>query len=956
MDFAAKWIWYKQKSYKEYNRTIIARKSFKLGAVYQASIKITADSFYRLYINGKWVNDGPCRSWPEHYQYDEIDVAPYIISGNNEIKVIARYYGTGDFHCVPQQAGLLVQLEIKLHSGEIKIIVSDDSWQVAPAKAWLSNTPKISIQMEPAEYYDARLEDTVGYSKAEVLFDVYDGQWKGLTCRDVALLARKTVLFKSFLGAKIVKCPGFSYIFSPVRFFYPELIEANNHTSVGCGLATILTIEEECSITIAQEGFKFAINGEVRPDGKYHLAAGSYIVSAFVGNVFDHVKDRSITFLTDSSLKLENPIDVKSGNPWCLIPFTEAIFLEDDMVFWWFIRENKEYNQRSKSYLEQVEHFLSSIKDKNSFTKNAGEAVRLPPPEDVFAEDGYWQFRHRKEISNGNSCISNSEAVMRRNGEVIVNPCADGDIELVYDLGEQCCGYYDFELVADDGVEIDIYGIEYITPTGEIQHTDGNRNGMRYITRKGINTFTSLKRRSGRYIYITLRNQKTPVLFRKIQLIESTYPALSIGSFLCNDENLNKIWGISERTLKLCMEDVFTDCPLYEQTLWVGDARNESLFGYYLFDARDIAKRCINITAQSLERFPIVGCQVPSSWKCLLPAWSSLWGISVWEYFFYTGDIKFLRNIWKSVISNLKGAQSFLGKDGLFAAPFWNMFDWANIDQEHKVVLHNSMFLVGAINAALKCAEALDDKTHISWLKEFHTNLRNAINRYWNPQKKAYPDSIYDDGTISDSASQHTGFLSVLYDIVENNNRVHALGNMLYPSDATVKVGSPFASFYLYEALEKIGQENIIIESIYKSYLPMLEVGATTVWESFATGTTGNGKFPTRSHCHAWSSAPVYFLSRIILGIRPIEAGCKAFEVSPMPNGLSWAKGAIATIHGPISVEWSVEGDKMDVVINKPACVRVDFRKNSSLEGMNVNVNADASKCKTTHELEFDVV
>jgi hypothetical protein len=64
-----------------------------LGAAFQASIKITADSFCRLYINGKWVNDGPCRSWPEHYQYDEIDVAPYIISGSNEIKVVARYYG-----------------------------------------------------------------------------------------------------------------------------------------------------------------------------------------------------------------------------------------------------------------------------------------------------------------------------------------------------------------------------------------------------------------------------------------------------------------------------------------------------------------------------------------------------------------------------------------------------------------------------------------------------------------------------------------------------------------------------------------------------------------------------------------------------------------------------------------------------------------------------------------------
>ncbi|MEN6383587.1 MAG: alpha-L-rhamnosidase N-terminal domain-containing protein [Phycisphaerales bacterium] len=958
MDFAAKWIWNKQKSYKEYNRTIIARKLFESSAASRANLKITADSFYRLYINGKWVNDGPCRSWPEHYQYDEIDVTPHIISGRNEIKVIARYYGTGDFHRVPQQAGLLVQLEIELYSGKTKTIVSDDSWQVAPAKAWLSNTPKISIQMEPAEYYDARLEDEVDFSSAEVLFDAYDGKWKGLNRRDVALLTRKTVLFKSFLGAKIVKCEGLSYSFSPVRFFCPELIEANNHTSAGCGLATTLIIEKESNITIVQDGFKFAVNGVINPDGKYHLVAGSYIVLAFVGNVFDHIKDRSITFLTNSSLKLENPIDTKSENPWCLIPFTEALFLEDDTVFWWFIRENKEFATRIKKYLEQVEHFLSSVKDKKSFMKIAAEAFKVPPQDDTFTEDGYWQFRHRKEIGNGRSCVSNPESVIHRNGELIVNQSTDGDIELVYDFGEQCCGYYDFELVADEGIEIDIYGIEYITPTGEIQHTEGNRNGMRYITRKGVNSFTSLKRRSGRYIYITLRNQKTPVKFRRIQLIESIYPAQSIGSFSCSDAKLNKIWEISKRTLKLCMEDVFTDCPLYEQTLWVGDARNESLFGYYLFDSRDIAKRCINITAQSLERFPIVGGQVPSSWKCLLPAWSFLWGISVWEYYFYSGDIKFLKGIWKHVISNLKGAQNFLGKEGLFSAPFWNMFDWALIDQEHKTVLHNSMFLVGAIDVALKCASVLDDKVQISWLKEFRDNLCQAINKCWNPGKKTYPDSIHEDGSVSDSVSQHTSFLSVLYNIVENTNRTYALENILQPSDNTVRVGSPFAMFYLYEALEKIGREDTIIESIYKSYLPMLEVGATTVWEGFANGTIRNGKFPTRSHCHAWSAAPVYFLNRIILGIRQTEVGCNAFEVSPMPNGLLRAKGTVATIYGPISVEWSIDGKKMDIVINKPACIRVDVRENSSLNGIDVNVKmkVDAVRCETKHKLEFDVV
>ncbi len=64
----AKWIWKKQQDYTQYNQTIIARKTFESQDFAKATIKITAVSFYRLYVNERWVNDGPCRSWPEHYQ------------------------------------------------------------------------------------------------------------------------------------------------------------------------------------------------------------------------------------------------------------------------------------------------------------------------------------------------------------------------------------------------------------------------------------------------------------------------------------------------------------------------------------------------------------------------------------------------------------------------------------------------------------------------------------------------------------------------------------------------------------------------------------------------------------------------------------------------------------------------------------------------------------------------
>ena len=127
----AKWIWQDGQDCKAYNQMIVARKTFLLDQPRTAVLRITADTFYRLMINGRWVNDGPARSWPEHFQYDVLDVTSYLHAGENEISIIARYYGVGDFHHVPKQAGLLAQLDVTAADGQTTSVVSDGTWEAA---------------------------------------------------------------------------------------------------------------------------------------------------------------------------------------------------------------------------------------------------------------------------------------------------------------------------------------------------------------------------------------------------------------------------------------------------------------------------------------------------------------------------------------------------------------------------------------------------------------------------------------------------------------------------------------------------------------------------------------------------------------------------------------------------------------------------------------------------------
>jgi len=154
-----------------------------------------------------------------------------------------------------------------------------------------------------------------------------------------------------------------------------------------------------------------------------------------------------------------------------------------------------------------------------------------------------------------------------------------------------------------------------------------------------------------------------------------------------------------------------------------------------------------------------------------------------------------------------------------------------------------------------------------------------------------------------------------------------------------VKVGSPFVALYLYEAFEKLGKNDEIIREIYKHYLPMVEAVATTVWQSFPSGITGGGGWPTRSHCHAWSSAPSRFLNRIILAIKDTSPGAAKVQISLRLNGLTWARGTTATARGPVSVSWKLDGRALNVTYTAPAGVQAEFLKNDTRHGLNVIVN-----------------
>ncbi len=115
--WSAHWIW-SPGTDEELVR--VFRKSFDVpDAVHEATLAVTCDNAYELYVNGSLA--GKDSDW---YSLDTYDVRALLRTGRNELAVLCRNDGPGS-------AGLLLELGAVTRSGRHVHVVSDEGWQVS---------------------------------------------------------------------------------------------------------------------------------------------------------------------------------------------------------------------------------------------------------------------------------------------------------------------------------------------------------------------------------------------------------------------------------------------------------------------------------------------------------------------------------------------------------------------------------------------------------------------------------------------------------------------------------------------------------------------------------------------------------------------------------------------------------------------------------------------------------
>lgn len=922
MDFVADWIWDESSEYEK-NYWLCFRKTFLVRSVRSAALYISADSRYTVYINGTMVGRGPGRYWPFAIDFDTYDVSRLLVENENTLAVEVNHYGTSTSQYIHQPGGLFAQLDMGLSSGQKQSVCSDDTFKCFLCEAFSTNTSRVNVSQPYVEAFDARKMDAhwkfAGYDDSTwqpcVLAQNAHEKKSCMIPRDIPLLAESKEYPRAVMRRRLVKAHGTGVTVDFSNAFYPQNTSTGDKLQIGYIATSIHSPEErECVFTLVSKMWpfkkeRFSLNGEVtvmdvdqrqtnirlkKGDNLFMLDVSGAYQRYYIDLHFDcndisfHAKEYGCRFIG------VGPFDyVEIGNIVCAEGFH---------IDWDDSRYCAAICTRSMDELSEFHEFIRSISEDYIDDTNIKTSACF-----------------QNEVKKQAVRSEDQNMVIANDTFTVVEP-SQHDTEFIVDFGTEVSGFVCIDVEAEAGTIIDMLGFEYLGKSPDIP--DDLNNSMRYIAGSGRAYYTFHRRAGFRYLLLIVRSGLLPCKIYEISVLKSSFPVAQTGSFWCSDESLNRIWEISKNSLRLCMEDVFVDCPSFEQAYWIGDANVTALFQYYVYGNADIVKRSLIMAGRSLHRSKLPECHVPAGVSFVLSTWALLWARAASDYYLYTGDQEFERQIYPDVKKTLDEFLRYINTDGLLEIDAWNMLDWSDMDTPyHGVVTHLNGFLTQMLRATADMARRNgDSETGERYLRAAQ-DISQAINLHlWNSDRQAYVDCAR-DGEKSGVISLLTQAVLLISDCVPGHRKEAVLHLFDDERGDLIDFGTPFACFFLYEVMASRNQYQELVADIKRRWNVMLAYGATTCWETFV------GFYKerlTRSYCHAWSAVPCYMFGRYVLGVTPTAPSFSKVKIEPHICGLQSAIGTVPTPHGIISVSWKEVNGKIVLEYDVPETIEVE--------------------------------
>ena len=437
---------------------------------------------------------------------------------------------------------------------------------------------------------------------------------------------------------------------------------------------------------------------------------------------------------------------------------------------------------------------------------------------------------------------------------------------LLYDLGRETAGYLFLHVRTERAGELQVAYGEHIAD-GCVRQYIGDRDfSLDFSYDAGEHRFEQLFIRvATRYLQV---NAPDGVEVLSVGLLPALYPVTEREHTLSGLDG--RIYDTSVRTLRLCMNLHYEDCPWREQALYVLDSRNQMLSGYYAFRESDFQRANLVLMSKGARPDGLLELTYPAVDTPAIPFFSLMYPVAVYEYVKHTGDTSIIGEVLPTIKRFMAEFASRVDENGLiaeFELPYWNFYEWTRESDgaEYWSLRARAKEGDGAARSRryhllLNCALAysceyfakLCDMAGESLSVDVEDIKRAIVKAFFNEQSGVF----FLSPTCPEVSSQLGNAMALLIGLGDERT-VDALKN----DEQTVPASLSMLPF-VYDALLARGGDckDYILADIRQKYGQMLASGATSFWETDEGESAFGG---AGSLCHGWSAIPVYYYHKL---------------------------------------------------------------------------------------------
>ncbi len=457
----------------------------------------------------------------------------------------------------------------------------------------------------------------------------------------------------------------------------------------------------------------------------------------------------------------------------------------------------------------------------------------------------------------------------------------------------------------------------YITATSEyeIKFVSSEINGVsqRLHTVKGAGNseYRSHEMDSIGEYKVQIRSKDGSPVSVRAQVLFVCYPSERVGEFKCSDDMLNRIYELSEWTVKICRQSIELDSPVHQEPLYCfGDYNILSLVNN--FSTGDYSLTRFDLYRMGNYLYTRNGNQGNR-------LYSLIWLMMLYEYYKYSGDDSIFHDVEKGIKSLMDRFETYKNSDGILETlPTYAFVDWAYVDgyglKYPPRALGETVMNAFYYNAIMICARIYDiigDSAASEKYSEMGKEFKKMFNLYfYDTDKQMYfdgrniPNEVHARMPKNSDKRYYTIYsntVAVLFGLCDSVEAERIMKNILDNED--MMIAQPYFMHYVIDAVYKTGffdEYGLNLIRKWEKLVNECDKGMKEVWSDYEGYVV--------DYSHGWGGTPAYQLPGRISGIEILEPGFKKIRLNPNLYGLDYADIKIPTPYGVINCHITKNG------------------------------------------------